>query len=101
MSSPTAEASAPALIEPPGPRHWKRGSAVRHGLAIAVIEGLVVAAMLSFTESFIVPILQKRLHATPSQIGLLTIIPLLGTVFTGIVLGKIIRLLGGNKRAAF
>jgi MFS family permease len=72
---------------------------VRHGLAIAVIEGLVVAAMLSFTESFIVPILQKRLHATPSQIGLLTIIPLLGTVFTGIVLGRIIRLLGGNKRA--
>lgn len=72
---------------------------MRHGLAIAVIEGLVVAAMLAFAESFIVPILQKRLHATPSQIGLLTIIPLLGTVFTGIVLGKIIKLLGGNKRA--
>lgn len=99
MSSPTAEASAPVSIPPPGPRHWRRGSAVRHGLAIAVIEGLVVAAMLSFTESFIVPILQKRLDATPSQIGLLTIIPLLGTVFTGIVLGRIIRLLGGNKRA--
>ena len=72
---------------------------MRHGLAIAVYEGLVVAAMLAFAESFIVPILQTRLHATPSQIGLLTIIPLLGTVFTGIVLGRIIRLLGGNKRA--
>lgn len=68
-------------------------------MAIAVIEGLVVAAMLGFAESFIVPILQTRLLATPSQIGLLTIIPLLGTVFTGIVLGRIIRLLGGNKRA--
>jgi MFS family permease len=99
LSSPTAEASAPVSVPPPGPRHWRRGSAVRHGLAIAVIEGLVVAAMLAFAESFIVPILQKRLHATPSQIGLLTIIPLLGTAFTGIVLGRIIRLLGGNKRA--
>lgn len=72
---------------------------MRHGLGIAVIEGVVVAAMLAFAESFIVPVLQVRLHATPSQIGLLTIIPLLGTVFTGIVLGRIIRLLGGNKRA--
>ena len=68
-------------------------------MAIAVIEGLVVAAMLGFAESFIVPILQTRLLATPSQIGLLTIIPLLGTVFTGIMLGRLIRLLGGNKRA--
>jgi MFS family permease len=68
-------------------------------MAIAVYEGLVVAAMLAFTESFIVPLLQTRLHATPSQIGLLTIVPLLGTVFTGIVLGRIIRFLGGNKRA--
>ncbi|HEX3132139.1 MAG TPA: MFS transporter [Planctomycetota bacterium] len=84
---------------PSGPRHWKRGSAVRHGLAIAVIEGLVVAAMLSFSESFIVPVLQTRLHATLLQIGFFTIIPLLGTVFTGIVLGRIIRLLGGNKRS--
>jgi MFS family permease len=68
-------------------------------MAIAVIEGLVVAAMLAFAEGFIVPILKTRLDATPSQIGLLTIIPLLGTALAGIVLGRIIRLLGGNKRA--
>jgi MFS family permease len=80
-------------------RHWKRGSLVRHGMAISVIEGLVVAAMLSFTETFVVPLLQTRLGASPSQIGLLTIIPLLGTVVTGIMLGRIIRRLGGHKRS--
>lgn len=100
MSLPTADASASASI-PAAPinRHWRRGSVVRHGLGIAVFEGVVVAAMLAFAESFIVPLLQVRLGASPSQIGLLTIIPLLGTVFTGIVLGRIIRLLGGNKRS--
>jgi len=96
LSSPTAEAPAPSVSSL---RHWRDGSAARHGMAIAVYEGLLVAAMLAFTESFIVPLLQTRLGASPSQIGLLTIIPLMGTVFTGIVLGRIIRFLGGNKRA--
>ena len=100
MTSPAVQAPAPTSAPAPRqPRHWRRGSAVRRGLAIAVMEGLVVAAMLGFVESFIVPVLQTRLGASPSQIGLLTIIPLLGTVFTGIVLGRIIRWLGGNKRS--
>jgi MFS family permease len=68
-------------------------------LAIAVIEGTVVAAMLSFVESFIVPIMQVRLGATPSQIGILTIVPLMMTVVIGMFLGSVIRFLGGNKRA--
>jgi MFS family permease len=68
-------------------------------MAIAVIEGLVVAAMLGFVESFIVPILQTVLHATPSQIGILTIVPMVGTTLVGMFLSRVIHWLGGNKRA--
>ncbi len=100
MTSPAAPAPVPIPASAPsGLRRWQRGSAVRHGLAIAVMEGLVVAAMLGFVESFIVPILQTRLGATTTQLGLLTVIPLLGTAFIGLILARIIGLLGGNKRA--
>ncbi len=76
-----------------------RRSLIRHGMSIAVIEGLVVAAMLGFVESFIVPILQTRLGATPSQIGILTIIPMIGMTIVGMRLGPLLKILGGNKKA--
>jgi hypothetical protein len=81
------------------PRSWKKASKIRHGMAISVIEGLVAAAMLGFIESFIVPILQTRLHATPAQIGLLSIIPMIGTTLLCMRLSPIIRWLGGNKKS--
>ncbi len=83
----------------PRSRRWRHGSPLRHGMAIAVIEGLVVAAMLGFVDSFIVPILQTGLHATPSQIGILTIVPMIGMMLVGVYLSPIIRFLGGNKSA--
>jgi MFS family permease len=67
-------------------------------MTIAVIEGVVVAAMLVTVESFIVPLLQKRLGASASIIGLLTIVPMIGSSFAGLVVGPVIRALGGNKR---
>jgi hypothetical protein len=90
---------ADVLAQPAAQRSWKKGSRVRHGMAIAVIEGLVAAAMLGFIESFIVPILQTRLHASPEEIGLLTIIPMIGTTLLCMRLSPIIRWLGGNKKA--
>ncbi len=67
-------------------------------MSIAVLEGVVVAAMLVAIESFMVPLLQKRLGASASIIGFLAIVPMIGSSITGLMVGPLIRAMGGNKR---
>jgi MFS family permease len=68
-------------------------------MAIAVLEGVVVGGMFAALETMIVPIVQTRLGASPSLVGLLTIIPMLVLGLTSPAYGRVIGWLGGNKRA--
>ena len=75
-------------------------SAVRRGLRFGMLEGAVIAAMFVCMEAWMVPLLQTRLGAAASIIGLLTFIPQLGIVTHAPWAGQMINRLGGNKRAA-
>ena len=72
---------------------------VRHGMAISVLEGLVVGGMFAALETMIVPIVQTRLGASPSLVGWLTIIPLLALGVISPAVGRMIGWMGGNRRA--
>ena len=71
---------------------------LRQGMAISVYEGIVVGGMLATCEMFLVPLLQNRLDASASEIGLLTVVPMIAFALMGPVVSPLIRSMGGNKR---
>ena len=76
----------------------------RQGMAISLVEGLLVAGMFSFLEQWLVPLLQNRLGNDDPDIArhialALTTIPVLGSVVMGLAMDRVIRFLGGSRRA--
>jgi predicted MFS family arabinose efflux permease len=80
------------------PRALPRGER-RRLLRLAIIEAMVVAAMFTVIETFLVPILALRMHAGDLQIGWKDILAQIGLVGTGLCVGAVIRRMGGPLRA--
>src|SRR3954466_13833628 len=81
-------------------RRRLRGSPRQRGMAIAVIEGAIVAGFSAFIEVWLVPVLVEGGIGIPGyQVGWLSILPFMAMLALSPFAPRIIRALGGNKRA--
>jgi MFS family permease len=87
------------MSDPPSSRqHWRHGSVARYALAISFFDAAVAGVMSSVLDIWLSPLLQLRLEARASVIGLVTILPMLGMTVLGPFMGPVIRFLGGARR---
>src|SRR3954471_12959463 len=81
-------------------RRRLRGSPRQRGMAIATIEGAIVSGFIAFIEVWLVPVLVEGGIGVPGyRVGWLSILPFMAMLALSPFAPRIIRALGGNKRA--